>query len=76
MVLPDFPEPPPFVAPTRREEVTGEPEPPASHTDAQHEDLDWIGSAQQGGGHVPGDFEWTTNPKEDQDRLSTEVVWS
>lgn len=31
-------------------------------------DRDWIGPAQQGGGTVPPDTNWTFSPKENQDR--------
>jgi hypothetical protein len=50
----------------RREGVTGEPEPAGRHHDPRHQDVDWIGTAQQGGGHVPEDYEWTTNPRHDR----------
>ena len=65
-----FPPAPPFVVPTR-EEVTLEPEPDPHHTSPLQQDLDWIGSAQQGGGSVPEDFEWRSNPKEWQEGLSS-----
>lgn len=64
------PEPPfyPFVIPdTDRALVTQETEPAGDHHDPHHQDIDWIGHAQQGGGSVPEDFEWRSNPKQDQD---------
>ena len=69
-MIPDYPEPPRFVAPARREEVTDEPEPAGDHVEPWEPGIDWIGSAQQGGGHVPDDFEWTSNPKRWQEELS------
>jgi hypothetical protein len=69
-MIDDFPSPPPFVAQTRREAVTQEPEPLGDRCDPQHEDQDWIGAAQQGGGLVPEDFVWASNPKLWQERLS------
>jgi hypothetical protein len=29
--------------------------------------IDWIGRAQQGGGKVPADFTWNSNPKQEQE---------
>ncbi len=29
--------------------------------------IDWIGRAQQGGGKVPDDFAWSSNPKQEQE---------
>ena len=55
-----------------RTEVTGEPEPLATGADPRFPDVSWIGHAQQGGGHVPDDFEWSTNPKQLQDDLMGE----
>jgi hypothetical protein len=69
-MIDDFPPAPPFVPRANREAVTQEPEPAGDHCDALHEDQDWIGSAQQGGGQVPDDFRWRSNPKYWQEQLS------
>jgi hypothetical protein len=55
-----------------RSAVTGEPEPISGHADPRFPDVSWIGHAQEGGGHVPDDFEWPTNPKQRQDDLMGE----
>lgn len=52
--------------PRHREPITEEHEPGGDHHDPHHQDVDWIGYAQQGGGRVPADFEWTTNPRHDR----------
>lgn len=69
-----IPSPPParFVLPRCRSHVTGEPERRGPGWDPRFPDVDWIGSAQQGGGHVPEDFQWTSNPKQHQDDLMGE----
>jgi hypothetical protein len=46
-----------------REAITQEPEPPGCHHDPHHQDVAWIGSHNQGGGHVPEDYEWTSIPR-------------
>jgi len=60
----------PFAMPQDREAITGEPEPDSGHHDPRYGGLDWIGWRNQGGGHVPEDYEWPTNPKERQERSS------
>jgi hypothetical protein len=69
-----IPSPPParFVAQRSRPQVTGEPERRSPGWDPRFPDVDWIGSAQQGGGRVPEDFEWKSNPKQHQDDLMGE----
>lgn len=44
--------------------------PDGHHSLPEYEDVDWIGPAQQGGGHVPEDYEWPTGPRERQERES------
>ncbi len=53
--------------PARRPEVTLEREPSGTTADPGFPDVDWIGTAQQGGGHVPADFQWRSEPKQEQD---------
>ncbi|MFL5354761.1 hypothetical protein [Archangium sp.] len=72
IIYPDHPIDAPFVVPANRTEVTEEPEPRGTGGDARFPDVSWIGSAQQGGGHMPEDYEWPTNPKEHQDELMGE----
>ena len=63
----------PFVVPANREEVTGEPEALTTRRDPRFPDVSWVHSpSQYGGGHVPEDYEWTSNPKERQDELMGE----
>jgi hypothetical protein len=69
IILPKNPISAPFVVPANRPEVTDEPEPRGSGYDPRFPDVSWIGSAQYGGGHVPEDFQWPTDPKERQDEL-------
>jgi hypothetical protein len=57
----------PFAMPQDREAITQEPEPAGCHHDPRFDGIDWIGHAQQGGGHVPEDYEWPTSPKEHQE---------
>jgi hypothetical protein len=60
----------PFVMPEApREVITGEPVmPDGHHALPEFEDVDWIGPANMGGGHVPDDFEWPSGPRERQER--------
>ncbi len=58
----------PFAMPEDRTQVTGEPE--RHGPDPRFPDVDWIGHENQGGGYVPPDYEWTSNPKERQERES------
>jgi hypothetical protein len=69
--LPKEPIETPFVVPANRSEVTGEPEREAGY-DPRFPDVSWDGTAQHGGGHMPEDYEWPTNPKERQDELMGE----
>lgn len=43
-----------------------QPEQPAGRTDMDYHVKEWI-SGSQGGGHVPDDFEWNSNPKQYQE---------
>jgi hypothetical protein len=42
--------------------------PAGTRVDPAFPDRDWIGYAQQGGGHVPPIQNWRFSPKENQDR--------
>lgn len=67
ITLPDKPIETPFEVPKNRREVTEEP------TDAfMKSQVSWDGWAAHGGGHVPDDYAWTSNPKERQDALMGE----
>jgi hypothetical protein len=68
-MIPDYPEPPPFVLPAQRELATLEPSPLGSGWDRRFSDREWIGFANQGGGLVPAQHRWTSNPKQNQDEL-------
>jgi hypothetical protein len=57
----------PFVPRKQRPEVTREPDTAGHWT---HLFPDMIGYGQQGGGSVPADFHWPTNPKQWQEELS------
>lgn len=61
---------PPFTVPLDRPAVTLEPPQAGSHPVDPHQDQDWIDFQNQGGGSVPEDYTWTTNPKEEQDWVS------
>ncbi len=61
---------PKFVVPEDRSKVTDEPDADGRHLPLLGPDLDWIGSKNQGGGHVPDDFQWRSNPKEHQEEVS------
>jgi hypothetical protein len=64
----NYPEEIPFVVPANRQRITGgEPEPEGSHWTPAHQDVDWIGWANQGGGEVPDDLEWASNPNQHQE---------
>lgn len=71
-MVPNYPDPPPFTLPDR-DEVT-QHEPPQIGVDAvpEHNDREWIGFANMGGGRVPDEHTWTSNPKQDQDDLSSQ----
>lgn len=71
--LPDHPIEAPFVVPPNRPEVTEEPEPDPRHADPRYPDVSWDSAhSTHGGGHVPEDYEWPTNPKQHQDDLMGE----
>ncbi|WP_375770354.1 hypothetical protein NR798_05515 [Archangium gephyra] len=72
IIYPDSPIEAPFVVPPNRTEVTDEPEPHYPRPDSRFPDVSWIGTAEQGGGHMPEDYEWPTNPKQHQDDLMGE----
>lgn len=57
----------PYVPRTQRSRVTKEPD-----TGGQWTELfpDMIGYHQQGGGAVPADFHWRSNPKQFQEELT------
>lgn len=74
IIIPDHPIETPFVVPSNRTEVTDEPERRGSGYDPQYPDVSWDGVAEHGGGHVPEDFEWPTNPKQRQDDLMGEWI--
>jgi hypothetical protein len=64
---PDYP----FAMPQNREAITLEREPPGCHVVPEFPGMDWIGHAQQGGGYVPPDYAWPTNPKQHQEEVSS-----
>jgi len=49
-----------------RQNVTSEPELDGRHHDPRFPDNDWIGAVNMGGGAVPADFEWLSNPRGDR----------
>jgi len=63
----------PFVVPDEpRERICGEPMPDGHHAFPWHQDVDWIGPAQQGGGRVPEDYQgWPSGPREQQELESS-----
>ncbi|ADO75158.1 hypothetical protein [Stigmatella aurantiaca] len=63
-------QPKPFVIPSR-ESVTREPD-PGGRWSPQFPDM--IGYKSQGGGKVPDDFGWNTNPKQWQEELTVESL--
>jgi hypothetical protein len=63
----------PFVAPANRQAVTDEPEPKGTGDDPRFPDVSWLGTEQYGGGRMPEDYEWPTNPKEKQDQQMGET---
>jgi hypothetical protein len=66
---PLFPEPPPFTTTDDRREVTLEPPQLGDDCSPEHNDREWIDWRNQGGGYVPEDHTWTSNPKQVQDDL-------
>jgi hypothetical protein len=69
MTMSDAPKP--FILPTQRESITGEPDPNGRWSD-QFPDM--IGYKSQGGGKIPADFGWTTNPKQWQEEMTPESL--
>lgn len=67
IIIPDEPIDAPFTIPPNRREVTEE-----DSEDFLHGHVSWDGSAAHGGGHVPEDYAWPSNPKEHQDELMGE----
>jgi DNA-directed RNA polymerase specialized sigma24 family protein len=59
-------EPGPFVARDDRESVTGEPEPENAPL-GYYPEPGLLGHRNMGGGHLPAEYRWTTNPKQDHD---------
>ena len=49
-----------------RVSVTAEPTLTGSRHDARFPDLDWIGTVNMGGGALPVDLEWKSNPRSDR----------
>ena len=60
-----------FVLPPHREEITLEPDPAGRWSDKFPE---MIGYRNQGGGKVPADFTWRTNPKQWQEELTDQEL--
>ncbi|HVE84822.1 MAG TPA: hypothetical protein VND93_18325 [Myxococcales bacterium] len=62
----------PFSLPAVPREVIcgGERMPDGHHARPEWQDVDWIGPANQGGGHVPDDYQWPSGPRERQERES------
>jgi hypothetical protein len=60
-----------FVLPSQRESITHEPDPGGRWSDQFPE---MIGYKSQGGGKVPADFTWTTNPKQWQEEMTPETL--
>jgi len=58
--------PRPFFIPNRQE-VTHESDPQGRWT---HQFPDMLGNSNQGGGKVPADFAWRSNPKQRQEELT------
>ncbi|QSQ20569.1 hypothetical protein JY651_35815 [Pyxidicoccus parkwayensis] len=67
IVIPEEPLDTPFTIPTNRREITEE-----GSEDFLHGQVSWDGTSEHGGGHVPEDYAWPTNPKEHQDELMGE----
>ena len=57
----------PFVLPRNRSRITGEPESKGSKKMPWNPGIDWIGFEDRGGGKLPGDLVWATNPKQYQE---------
>lgn len=52
---------PRFTVP-ERSSVTGEPPRVGQGLDPQYPDVSWVSQRNMGGGHVPEDLQWKTNP--------------
>jgi hypothetical protein len=59
----------PFVLVRNRPMVTHEPDRTGQYT-PEFPDVDWVGFTNQGGARVAADFQWNSNPKEEQERAS------
>lgn len=68
-MIPDYPEPAPFVIPRDRASITLESPHADGSFDPAFGDHDWLRLCDQGGGSVPATHEWTSNPKQEQDVL-------
>lgn len=63
--------PKPFFIPQNRHEITRESDPQGRWSPLFP---DMIGFRNQGGGKVPADFEWKTNPKQWQEEMTEESL--
>jgi hypothetical protein len=70
-MIPDYPEPPPFVVPLDREGITLEPPQLGGECAPHHNDREYLDYRNTGGGYVPPTHHWTSNPKSDQDDLGS-----
>lgn len=61
----------PFTPRTNRQAITHEPDPGGRYTPLFP---DSIGYKSQGGGKVPADFGWHTNPKQWQEELTPAMI--
>jgi hypothetical protein len=59
----------PFFLPRDRARITSEPEHRGSKVHPLNPGLDWIGFADRGGGRVPADLDWPSNPKQYQEEF-------
>ena len=60
-----------FVLPKNRERITREPD---THSRWTPQYPEMTGFTNQGGGHVPEDLSWGTNPKQWQEELTEEQL--
>ncbi len=67
MTLP-MPPIPPFELP-ERQRVTLEPPQLGYDAVPEHNDREWLAFENQGGGSLPEEHDWTSNPKERQDEI-------
>ncbi|MBU8898865.1 hypothetical protein DRW03_10615 [Corallococcus sp. H22C18031201] len=61
----------PFLHRPNRQNITKEPD-PSGRWSTQFPDM--IGYSSQGGGKVPADFGWNTNPKQWQEEMTPETL--